>query len=76
MYLQLAIFEVQFHILMCEQVLTVPQDPHSFLSCGEDGTVRWFDLRIKDKCNKEDCKEVSSPPPTPTPTHNMGVSVS
>ncbi|KAI2663262.1 DDB1- and CUL4-associated factor 6 [Labeo rohita] len=25
------------------QVLTIPSDPNSFLSCGEDGTVRWFD---------------------------------
>jgi hypothetical protein len=39
--------------------MTVPQDPHTFLSCGEDGTVRWFDLRIKTSCCKEDCKEVS-----------------
>ena len=46
------------YMYVCIQVLTVPQDPHSFLSCGEDGTVRWFDLRIKDKCNKEECKEV------------------
>ncbi|KAJ9594700.1 hypothetical protein L9F63_014034, partial [Diploptera punctata] len=23
----------------------------------EDGTVRWFDLRMKDKCNKPQCKE-------------------
>nr|CAD7196113.1 unnamed protein product [Timema douglasi] len=39
------------------EVITVPNDPHSFLSCGEDGTVRWFDLRVKDRCNKPQCKE-------------------
>ena len=27
-------------------MLTVPGDPHSVLSCGEDGAVRWFDLRV------------------------------
>lgn len=31
------------------EVITVPNDPYTFLSCGEDGTVRWFDLRIKTK---------------------------
>ena len=36
---------------------TVQNDPNSFLSCGEDGTVRWFDLRTKDKCVKNDCKD-------------------
>ena len=36
----------------------MPQDCHTFLSCGEDGTVRWFDLRIKSSCHREDCKEV------------------
>jgi len=42
------------------EVITIPNDPHSFLSCGEDGTVRWFDLRMKDKCSKPQCKEVSA----------------
>ncbi|XP_023619019.1 DDB1- and CUL4-associated factor 6 isoform X3 [Myotis lucifugus] len=37
--------------------MTVPNDPHTFLSCGEDGTVRWFDTRIKTSCTKEDCKD-------------------
>lgn len=27
------------------------------LSCGEDGTVRWFDLRTKQNCSLSDCKE-------------------
>lgn len=29
------------------EVITIPNDPHTFLSCGEDGNVRWFDLRTK-----------------------------
>lgn len=29
----------------------------AFLSCGEDGTVRWFDLRIKNRCSAESCKQ-------------------
>ncbi|XP_025939165.1 DDB1- and CUL4-associated factor 6 isoform X5 [Apteryx rowi] len=37
--------------------MTVPNDPYTFLSCGEDGTVRWFDTRIKTSCAKEDCKD-------------------
>ncbi|XP_072756502.1 DDB1- and CUL4-associated factor 6 isoform X2 [Anoplolepis gracilipes] len=39
------------------EIATIPDEPHSFLSCGEDGTVRWFDLRVKDKCSKLRCKE-------------------
>ncbi|XP_011864324.1 PREDICTED: DDB1- and CUL4-associated factor 6-like isoform X2 [Vollenhovia emeryi] len=39
------------------EIATVPGEPHSFLSCGEDGTVRWFDLRLKDKCNATRCRE-------------------
>ncbi|CAH1964981.1 unnamed protein product [Acanthoscelides obtectus] len=31
------------------EVITIPNDPFSFLSCGEDGTVRWFDLRSKSR---------------------------
>ena len=38
----------------------MPQDCHTFLSCGEDGTVRWFDLRIKTSCNREECREVGA----------------
>lgn len=26
--------------LSLEQIMTVPNDPYTFLSCGEDGTVR------------------------------------
>ncbi|KAM3861808.1 DDB1- and CUL4-associated factor 6 [Diretmus argenteus] len=39
------------------EIMTVPNDPYTFLSCGEDGTVRWFDLRMKASCTKEDCKD-------------------
>ncbi|XP_011644196.1 DDB1- and CUL4-associated factor 6-like [Pogonomyrmex barbatus] len=39
------------------EIATIPGEPHSFLSCGEDGTVRWFDLRVKDKCSATRCKE-------------------
>ena len=38
-------------------VLTIPGDPNTFLSCGEDGAVRWFDLRTKSSCQKDLCKE-------------------
>ncbi|PSN36356.1 hypothetical protein C0J52_19730 [Blattella germanica] len=53
------------------EVITIPNDPHSFLSCGEDGTVRWFDLRIKDKCNKPQCKEDHSSVQLKTGTSEM-----
>ncbi|CAC5403845.1 DCAF6 [Mytilus coruscus] len=39
------------------EVIVVPNEASTFLSCGEDGTVRWFDLRIKTSCLKEDCKD-------------------
>ncbi|XP_053461954.1 DDB1- and CUL4-associated factor 6 isoform X7 [Nycticebus coucang] len=39
------------------EIMTVPNDPYTFLSCGEDGTVRWFDTRVKTSCTKEDCKD-------------------
>jgi len=39
------------------EVLVTPGDPNTFLSCGEDGTVRMFDLRIKNKCNCHTCLE-------------------
>lgn len=40
------------------EIATVPLEPNSFLSCGEDCTVRLFDLRVKDKCNVSRCREV------------------
>ncbi|XP_061091752.1 DDB1- and CUL4-associated factor 6-like isoform X2 [Conger conger] len=39
------------------EIMTVPNDPYTFLSCGEDGTVRWFDVRTKTSCTKENCKD-------------------
>ncbi|XP_019875248.1 DDB1- and CUL4-associated factor 6 [Aethina tumida] len=39
------------------EVITIPNDPNTFLSCGEDGTVRWFDLRTKTSCRKQNCQE-------------------
>ncbi|MBZ3886631.1 Nuclear factor 1 A-type [Sciurus carolinensis] len=39
------------------EIMTVPNDPYTFLSCGEDGTGRWFDTHIKTSCTKEDCKD-------------------
>ncbi|XP_022915906.1 DDB1- and CUL4-associated factor 6-like isoform X2 [Onthophagus taurus] len=39
------------------EVITIYNDPNTFLSCGEDGTVRWFDLRTKSSCKKSGCKE-------------------
>lgn len=45
------------HFGTAYEIATVPNDPHSFLSCGEDGTVRWFDLRTKTSCSADDCSE-------------------
>ncbi|MBN3314482.1 DCAF6 factor, partial [Atractosteus spatula] len=39
------------------EIITVLNDPYTFLSCGEDGTVRWFDVRMKTSCTKEECKD-------------------
>ncbi|KAM7348906.1 DDB1- and CUL4-associated factor 6-like [Cochliomyia hominivorax] len=39
------------------EVLTVPMEPRSFMSCGEDGTVRLFDLRQISGCHKTCCKD-------------------
>lgn len=39
------------------EVLTVPTEPRSFMSCGEDGTVRLFDLRQISSCHKTCCKD-------------------
>ncbi|XP_043928294.1 DDB1- and CUL4-associated factor 6 isoform X2 [Protopterus annectens] len=45
------------HFGTAYEIMTVPNDPYTFLSCGEDGTVRWFDIRMKTSCTKEDCKD-------------------
>ncbi|KAL1022292.1 hypothetical protein UPYG_G00024700 [Umbra pygmaea] len=39
------------------EILTVATDPHSFLSCGEDGTIRWFDVRVSPGCWQTNCKK-------------------
>jgi DDB1- and CUL4-associated factor 6 len=39
------------------EVITIPCESNSFMSCGEDGTVRFFDLRIVSKCNRQYCRE-------------------
>ncbi|XP_071114016.1 DDB1- and CUL4-associated factor 6-like [Haliotis cracherodii] len=39
------------------EVMVVPNEAATFLTCGEDGTVRWFDLRMKTSCSKESCKD-------------------
>ncbi|XP_014244743.1 DDB1- and CUL4-associated factor 6-like isoform X2 [Cimex lectularius] len=45
------------HIGTTYEIATIPDDPNSFLSCGEDCTVRCFDLRTKEKCNKTRCTD-------------------
>lgn len=39
------------------EVIPVPSESNSFMSCGEDGTVRFFDLRLLSKCNRQYCRE-------------------
>uniref|UniRef100_T1PAH6 WD domain protein n=1 Tax=Musca domestica TaxID=7370 RepID=T1PAH6_MUSDO len=39
------------------EVMTVPTEPRTFMSCGEDGTVRLFDLRKISSCHKTCCKD-------------------
>ncbi|XP_030764489.1 DDB1- and CUL4-associated factor 6-like [Sitophilus oryzae] len=39
------------------EVMTIPDNPHTFMSCGEDGTVRWFDLRTKSSCFQQRCRD-------------------
>ena len=46
------------HVGTVYETLTIPGDPNTFLSAGEDGTVRWFDLRVKSSCSADLCKEV------------------
>ena len=40
------------------EVVTVESEPNTFLSVGEDGTARWFDLRATRNCQVSRCKEV------------------
>ena len=39
------------------ELLTVPTEPKTFMSCGEDGTVRLYDLRKQIRCHKTCCKD-------------------
>ncbi|GFN77902.1 Ddb1- and cul4-associated factor 6-like [Plakobranchus ocellatus] len=39
------------------KLLVVPNEAATFLSCGDDGTVRFFDLRTKTSCSKFSCEE-------------------
>ncbi|XP_055888331.1 DDB1- and CUL4-associated factor 6-like [Biomphalaria glabrata] len=39
------------------KLLVVPNEAATFLSCGDDGTVRFFDLRMKTNCSKFNCEE-------------------
>ncbi|EFX84470.1 hypothetical protein DAPPUDRAFT_46974, partial [Daphnia pulex] len=39
------------------EVVTVESEPNTFLSVGEDGTARWFDLRATKTCPTLRCKE-------------------
>ncbi|KAG8244269.1 DDB1- and CUL4-associated factor 6 [Homalodisca vitripennis] len=64
------------------EIATVPNEPHTFLSCGEDYTVRCYDLRIKERCTKDNCDDAcliysnvdysipSSVIPSPKPSPN------
>ena len=47
------------HVGTVYDVATVESQPNTFLSVGEDGTIRWFDLRAKKSCQTPRCKEVS-----------------
>lgn len=39
------------------EVISIPNEPNSFMSCGEDGTVRFFDLRIASRCTRQYCRD-------------------
>ena len=59
--LLISVFQKQLRyiiIINFFKVVVTPGDPNSFLSCGEDGTVRLFDLRTKTKCQCHECAEV------------------
>uniref|UniRef100_A0A336LFT1 CSON004855 protein n=1 Tax=Culicoides sonorensis TaxID=179676 RepID=A0A336LFT1_CULSO len=46
------------------EILTIPTESEIFLSCGEDTTIRLYDLRKESKCHKTKCKDnilISSP---------------
>ncbi|CAF1290185.1 unnamed protein product [Adineta steineri] len=39
------------------EVRTIPHTPNLFLSCSDDCTVRLYDLRTKNQCLKDQCKD-------------------
>ena len=45
------------HVGTVYETVTIPGDPNTFLSAGEDGTVRWFDLREKSRCSADLCRQ-------------------
>ncbi|RUS73153.1 hypothetical protein EGW08_019095 [Elysia chlorotica] len=45
------------HFGSAYKLLVVPNEASTFLSCGDDGTVRFFDLRMKTSCSKFNCEE-------------------
>uniref|UniRef100_A0A6A7G5M4 DDB1-and CUL4-associated factor 6-like n=1 Tax=Hirondellea gigas TaxID=1518452 RepID=A0A6A7G5M4_9CRUS len=45
------------HTSSVYDVLTLPCDSNSFLSCSEDGTVRSFDIREATSCFKDKCMQ-------------------
>jgi nuclear receptor interaction protein len=45
------------HAGTCYEVSTIPSEFDTFLSCGDDGSVRYFDLRVSSKCFKQFCRE-------------------
>jgi len=45
------------HTSKVYEVLSIPGDSHSFLSCGEDGTVRWVDTRVHPSCKENNCQK-------------------
>lgn len=39
------------------EVTPIASDPNGFMSCGEDGTVRFYDLRSISSCHRPYCRE-------------------
>lgn len=39
------------------EVLSIPNESDVFMSCGEDATIRLYDLRKESKCHKTKCKD-------------------
>ena len=39
------------------ELRTIAQEPFSFISSGQDGTCKWYDIRQSTKCDKLFCQE-------------------